>query len=136
MNREPKDLLYDAIKRFHQELALIRSGLDVYKVIGLNQPAINAKGRTNSFFGFIQLQSHWFTALGLEKVYQRETEDENKRLCSIRGIFRLAQETGEQEIGSERFVVKYGVTSSIHLKDLDKVLQYRFSRPPSPRCVP
>jgi hypothetical protein len=123
LNQESKELLYDAIKRIHQELALIRSGLDVYKLIGLNQPAINARGRTNSFFGFIQLQSHWFTVLGLEKVYQRETEDENKRLCSIRGIFRLAQETGEQDIESERFVAKHGVAATSHwISDVEAVL--------------
>src|SRR2546427_11163292 len=102
-----KNRLDDANVQLSKELWLIKSGLAVYQVIGLNVKSIQSGG---GFFGLVQKQSLDAVVLGLAKVFERhDTYD----LCSIRGVYDLAKQVQIREIEQARaFVSKYGVVPS------------------------
>lgn len=116
-----KHRLDDANIKLGQELQAIKSGLDIYRVIGLNAKSINS-GFWWVFFGFVQNQSLAAVALGLAKVFEREREGDHQ-LSSLRGVYRLAKQVEIQNIAAARaFVGKYGISASENwIKDVDRV---------------
>lgn len=108
--------------RLYQELALIKASLDIYKLIGLNASLINANPKIKSYFGTVSNQSLSTIVLGLEKIFERESTDD-MRLCSVRGILRLAKESGHPNVSSNSFATKYGVNPTANwVDDIDSVL--------------
>jgi hypothetical protein len=112
-----KNRLDDANVQLSKELWLIKSGLAVYQVIGLNVESIESGG---AFFGLVQKQSLDAVVLGLAKVFER---DETYELCSVRGVYRLAKQVQIQDTDAARaFVGKYGISESGDwIRDVDQV---------------
>ena len=102
-----------------KELWLIHSSRPVYRVIGLNAEAIP---RAKRFSGSIQNLSLSAVALGLAKVFERE-QPSGYKLCSLRGVFRLAKAVQIEDGGAaEAFVRRYGVAPSADWDhDVDQV---------------
>jgi hypothetical protein len=116
--------LYEANKRLVQELMRVKSALDIYGLIGLNASRIEVGKK---FFGHVQDQSLRVVALGFDKVFERESEDDGKiknELCSISGIFRESKMVPIQQPEAWKILVKkYGVEPSSDWKaDVQAVL--------------
>lgn len=120
MNRaDSKHCLDEANIQLGKELWAIKSSLAIYRAIGLNAESINS-GSGRAFFGFLQNQSIAAVALGLGKVFERESAYE---LCSVSGVYRLAKQVQIRDIAAARaFVGKYGVSPcGDWIKDVDEV---------------
>ncbi len=120
--RNPR--LDDANIQLSKELWLIKSSLDVYRVIGLNAKSLNY-GR--SFLAFVQKLSLDAVALGLARVFEKA---ETHELCSVTGVYRLAKQAQIQDIAAARaFVTKYGITATQDwIQDVDRVFSVQRDR--------
>lgn len=94
-----------------KELFVIKSSLDVDKVIGLNVDSIQAaRPSMAGFFGHTQMQSQRMVLLGIPKVFEHNP---NRKLCSITGIFELAKRvTIQDNVAVNRYIEHYGITPS------------------------
>jgi hypothetical protein len=115
------DALYDAHVLFVKELYAVRCSLDIMRIIGLNTNKL--KGPGAEFVRFSSLLSQRTIVTGIENLFERNDEG-TVRLCSMRGILSLAENTplknGE---AAERFVHKYGVDATANWRaDVEKVL--------------
>ena len=93
-----KARLMQAVDTLAQELLLIKSSLDTYRLIGLNASNVES-GKL--VLGHLQRLSLSSVALGLAKVYEREKEN-GYELCSVSGVFRLAKSVPVENIAAVR----------------------------------
>jgi HEPN superfamily AbiU2-like protein len=101
----PKARCYQATDALAEELLLIKSSLDTYRLIGLNASSI-VSGKL--MFGHLQRLSLLNVALGLAKVFERE-EEGGYELCSVSGVLRVAKSVPIEEIAAvHAFASRYG----------------------------
>ena len=100
-----------------KELLSVKFSLDTYRIIGLNASRI---GKSQAFFGHVQRLNHFYVALGLAKIYEREEQHE---LCSVSGVYRLAKNAKvDNPLAAATFARAYGAEPSHDwVKDIDHV---------------
>ena len=106
MNNDPK-----ALKNFNLFLNLVyhlRQVIDLYRVIGLNADALNAREGGKAFFASVQQTSLGEIAVTICKIYEREKGFELNSIPGIIGRLDLSGCSASQLKLIEKFGVKYG----------------------------
>jgi len=107
----PINRLDDKLIELEKALYLLKSTLDVYRLISLNAPAIERANAGSAFFGHVQHLSLEFYVLGICKVFEQATKHRKHELHSLCAVLDEAATCTLMSEGPLRdFVAKYATT--------------------------
>jgi AbiU2 len=89
----------------------LRQDIDLYRVIGLNVRQLSEHGRSNAFWGYLEMLAHQSIAATTCKLFEREDRYERNSIPALISGLPDSAWTPEQIESVVRFAAKYGASS-------------------------